>query len=425
MNPSRRSFALELCKLAEEAEPEKPSFLRRILPAAVGLAAGAGAYKYLRKVKLSKNPGIAAIQRKAKGRLTHIDDAEVVPGRLGRIGQRIARGVDEVVSLPPSEWRPLQGVSMARLKKIKAKKIEGAMLPMGGPSQSAQFKADFNLNQNPTLSVRLEDKLREARVLARTPGGAPRSEAMSRHVRGLGAASSGSMDQLQARLARRYPKGYVVKPVNDAASGGVPTHRDRFATILSGKKTEHKSWMKDMMSNPERYMVQEHLDIASTRRMLSNPPRTGGSGKRGLAIGASVPDEWRVHVADGKVVPGASMHRWTFDAGLSPTARREISEVDTFMQANLDKMPRDVRGVPMAADVVRTKDGKLKIIELNPGGQSGFLDSPTLRGSGWNYYKGVTGRHSQAEAAVKGISAGAAATLAAGAAGGDKKKQVA
>jgi hypothetical protein len=428
---SLAAFVDELEKLGED-EGSKPSLLRRILPAVLGTAAGVGGYKLLRRVKFSKVPAVRKMQQKAKGRLTHLDELpnNKMPGPFSRLGQRFVRGVDEVINEPRSVVKAREKLTVKELAKQQAKKVKGAIMPMGGPRQAASYKGDLHLNPNPQVGVRLEDKLHEARLLNKLPGGAPQSRPLSDLIGSRGKATTESLDALQQDLAKKFPKGYVIKPINDAASGGVPTHKDRFATILTGGKgTDHQKWMKDMMVRPERYMVQEYIPIRKTRRLLSNLPRTG-SAERRMAINEMVDDEWRVHVADGKVIPGSTMHRWTFDAGMSPSARKEISEVDRFMQKNLNKMPRDARGVPMAADVVRTTDGSLKILELNTGGQSGFLLSPTLRGSGWQHYKGVTGRASQAESLVKGLGAGAATTIAASLAlpdgsSKDKKKKIA
>jgi len=417
MIPSRASFASELTKLGED-DQRKPGLLRRLLPAALGLAAGAGAYKYLRKIHISDNPALAQIQRAAKGRLTHIEElaqGEKAPGKIKQLAQRFSRGADEVISEPYKTWAPKSEMSPEQLKRIKTRRVDGAMLPFGGTHQSATFKSDFNLNTNPKLSEKMEDKLREAAVLRGTTGGAPRSERLSAHVK-PGRATEQSLDALQAKLLKKYPEGYVVKPVNDAASGGVPTHADRFASILKGKgpNENHKEWMKRMMKSPEEFMVQAYIPISKTRRAVASLPRSGAEGRR-IAIGAEVPDEWRIHTANGVVIPGSGRHRWAYSTDLSPSNRKEIAAAEQFMQRSLDEMPNHVRRIPMAADVVRGTDGKLRIMELNSGGQSGLL-APGVgsldKQTAWNHYKSITGRHSHGEAGMKGLVAGAAAALA-------------
>lgn len=424
---SPTSFVLELEKIADDGTQQKPSLLRRLAPLALGAAAGLGGYKMLRRIHLSESPGLRAIQRKAKGALSHVDelDDDRMPGMIGRLKDRFVRGVDKVIYEPASVVEARKGMTQAALKKAPVAKVEGALLPMGGPEQAASYRADLHLNMDPSVGLKLEDKVREGKLLRSLPGNvAAKSELLSAHVTPTKATPQ-SLDKLQSHLAEKYPSGYVIKPVDDAASGGVPTHKDRFASILSSdKKTAHQEWMQRMMEDPDKFMVQEYIPIKQSRRTMSLPPRSGGSGERSYSIGKSVPDEWRVHVAGGKVIPDTTMHRWTFDAGMSPTSRKEISDVDKFMQGAVQNMPRDVRGVPMAADVVRAEDGTFKIIELNSGGQSGFLLSPALRGKGWNYYRGITGRHSQPEALVKGLGLGAATALGTRVAvGGDKKKQ--
>jgi hypothetical protein len=82
------------------------------------------------------------------------------------------------------------------------------------------------------------------------------------------------------------------------------------------------------------------------------------------------------------------------------------------MQKVVSSMPKKVRTVPMAADVVRDTNGKFRVMELNSGGQSGFLSGSSAttmippsraRQASKAYYRHVTGRAPVSEAAITGV----------------------
>jgi len=407
------AFADELEKTGADGE-ETPSLLRRALPAALGLAAGAGAYKYLRKVRFSKDPGVRKMQEAAKGRLTHVealDPGEKKPGALGRFYTKHVRGVDDVIYEPRRKVHAREQMTSAQLDKIQPQKIEGAVQTFGEPHQARAFRGDFNVTPDPGLAQRLgENKLFEAKILRKIQGGAPRSDSMIKYIAPGSKATPEMMDQIQANLKKKYPNGYVIKPINDAASGGVPTHKSNFREILTSKTdSAHKGWMREMVDDPKEYMVQEYIPINKTRRAISIPSATDGQDRR-TQIMKMVDDEWRVHVVDGRVVPGSTHHRWALG-----TVRSEIEGVDAFMQKVLDKMPAKARKAPMGVDVVRDVHGNYRIMELNGGGQSGFLlphiPDPTSRKhkAARNYYRHVTGRASKSDAAARAL--GAAGTV--------------
>jgi hypothetical protein len=375
MEPFLAGFADELVKVAAKEK----SRLRKLVTLGAGAGAAYGVYRYGRKVRLAKDPMLRSMQRKAKGRLTHVEELETGIKPAAGVRKKVkeaVRGIDELIEETPKQWRSRwEGYQRGEpIKKVR--KVEGAVHSMGEPIAHRAYPSDL------PLAKRFKQILRVA---------------------------------LQARLNKKFPQGYVIKPVVGEASGGVPTHQTRFADLLAGKGApQHKKWMSDMLDDPTDYMVQEYIPIARERVLLSKPPFAAGRAGRKVRLGKEVPAEYRVHVFGGKVIPGASSHRWAI--GQEIHRRGKFRELDKFVQENIDKLPASRVHMPMALDVARTADGKWRIIEANIGGQSGFLTPDTTRTLSMAphaVYRGITGRSSKPAATVKGLLAGGAATAAA------------
>jgi len=437
MRPFLFGFSDELVKCSSRSDDKRHSW-RRTLALGAGAAAAYGAYRHARKVRLSDNPLLRALQSRAKGRLTHIDalDANVHPARgVRKKLKELVRGVDEIIEETPAKWErryrhieypvwhegktKLPPRAVERASGKRRPRIRGAVHAIGYPSQALGYKSDLRLGSNLTDILRLGgSKLEEAKYLART-GAVAKTESATAAVRSaigsgkrkLNAAEK--LDALQRTLAKKFPKGYVLKPVSGAASGGVPTHQQRWASLLRGGDPEHARWVRDVLKNPQKYVVQEYIPIAKERALFVKTPKSGGKARK-IQLGRTVPYEYRVHVVGGKVVPGASLHRWAVGREVNPFRRREIREMEAFVQDTLNKLPRKSRGVPMAIDVAKLKNGGWKIIEANPGGESGFLIpdvTKTVSKAPHAVYKAVTGRSSKAEASAKALGAGGAASL--------------
>jgi hypothetical protein len=448
MSHFMNAFADELIKTAakdppkEKGKKKKPSILRRAATLGLGAAAGYAGYRYARKVRLSKDPLLRAMQEKSKGRLTHIDALDAgqkkTTGLRKKVNQHL-RGVDEIIEETPKQWErgyeameyPMWHEGRRRLPKgareaaggKRKRKVEGATHAIGYPSQLERYKSDLRLGSNAEEILRSgSNKLEEAKFFAGAGGMAKseRADNMVRAIKGGGGPMSDGekLDRLQASLRKRFPKGYVVKPVSGAASGGVPTHQQKWSELLKGKgDPEHARWVQDTLKNPKDYMFQEYIPIAKNKAMFATPPKSAGKVGRNIKIHGDVPSEYRVHVFGGRVVPGGSSHRWAAGQEMNPFRRKEFKEMEKFVQDNVDKLPKSRTGVPMAMDVAKTTDGKWRIIESNPGGESGFLipdKSKTLTMAPHAVYKAVTGRSSKPVAAATGLAAGAATAVAAG-----------
>jgi len=446
MRPSLQAFADELEKVAaqdsEDPKKSKKSILRRAAELGLAGAAGYGAYRYGRKVKLSKDPLLRAMQEKSKGRLTHIDALD--PGKARATGvkkklKEYSRGVDEIIEETPRQWQrryeaveyPMWHEGRSKLPKgaleeaagKRQKRVEGATHAIGYPSQLHGYKSDLPLGSSTEDILRIgSNKIEEANYFGRA-GGMAKSERADKMVEKLKSGSgpmsdAEQLDKLQASLKRRFPNGYVIKPVSSSASGGVPTHNQRWADLLAGKgDPEHAKWVKDALKNPKEYMFQEYIPIAKEKALFARPPKKPGEAGQRIQFRGEVPSEYRVHVFGGKVVPGASSHRWAMGREFNPLQRKSMKEMEKFVQDNIEKLPESRRGMPMALDVAKTTDGKWRIIEANPGGESGFLipdiaKTPTLAPHA--VYKAITGRSSKPIATAQGIAAGAVTANVAG-----------
>lgn len=425
MNRFRASFGDELVKVAAKDEPKKKrSILRKALTLGLGGAAAYGAYRYGRKVRLSKDPLLRRMQEQSGGRLSVVD---VIPKEMEGLArphkgvERVFRGADEVIEIPEAAARARAGQVIAG--KAEPKKIKGAIQTAADPYELKGIKSDLPLSSTPREFYKeIPDKLREAKYLEATGIGARSESAGAFLPKARSSAPGGdaaALDAMQASLAKKFPNGYVVKPIEGSYAPGVPTHEHRWADILGAKgNPEHRKWMQGMLKKPDDYMVQEFIPIAKERALIARPPVKPGESARRFQLGAQVPTEYRVHVYGGKVIPGGSVHRWAGGSELSPLRRREIMAMEREVQRAVSKLPENRMNIPMAMDVVKTTDGKWRIIEANIGTQSGFMGPqigkvPIPSKPAQALYKAVTGRQSQLEAGIKATGAGVGTTAVA------------
>lgn len=373
---------------------QTPSLATRALPYIAGLGAAAIGYGLHRKVRLSSDPMLRATQQASKGRITALSALEYGEKTrpLHNLKKKLLRGVDEVVEVPYAQW------SKGPLKTPK--KVRGAVIAHEAEDALApSYSGDLNLTSNTKLIAKLENKLHEARIWNKeVPGALPKTVQLSSlYQKGM------PLDTLQATLQKRFPAGYIVKPSVANASGEVLTHEQNFSAALKDPTTSPRSlqWLKELRLKPHKFIAQEYIPIAKDTPLASRF-------KHQLQYRKPVNAEYRVHVVEGKVVPGATSHKWGGPLSHDP---REISRIEQATQAYLEQLPAEYkRGVPMAMDVVRDINGNYRIIETNAGGQSGYMapDSSKLY---WTsaphaFYKHVTGRDSQLMAALKALGYG-------------------
>ncbi|MBC7545952.1 MAG: ATP-grasp domain-containing protein, partial [Candidatus Sericytochromatia bacterium] len=206
------------------------------------------------------------------------------------------------------------------------------------------------------------------------------------------------LTKFQAALDQKFPNGFFVKGVQDFNTGGnLPTNKSNFKTLYEGYHREfipdakkvngEQSIMRahpfhagrmldDLLRDPESVVIQERMNL---KRYT----------KKELPIDVQPFQEFRVHVVRGQVVPGASSHRW----GVMRTVldRKDMHKAEAFTQALFDKLPAKAKkNMAFSPDIVKLEDGSFKLIELNVGGNSGFLHRNPLAAN--KMVEAVTGR---------------------------------
>jgi hypothetical protein len=206
------------------------------------------------------------------------------------------------------------------------------------------------------------------------------------------------LESLEAKLHERFPKGFFVKGVQDFNTGGnLPTNKSNFRALYEGYHREFVPFEKkvgpnqdllrshpfqggrmlnDMLKNPESVVIQERMDLKKWT-------------KKELPIHKQPFQEFRVHVVRGQVVPGASSHRWSLAKTMLD--RKNMKGAEAFTQQLFDKLPDNIKkNMAFSPDIVQMADGSFKVIELNVGGNSGFLHRNPLAAN--KMVEAVTGR---------------------------------
>jgi hypothetical protein len=210
------------------------------------------------------------------------------------------------------------------------------------------------------------------------------------------------LEKLQAKLDEKFPKGYFVKGIQDFNTGGnLPTNKVNFRKMYEGYHKEFVPYEKkvgqnqdllrahpfqsgrmlnDLLTNPESVIIQERMDLKKWT-------------EKKLPIHKQPFQEFRVHVVHGKVVPGASSHRWSLLKNL--TDRKALHGAEKFAQDLFDNVPDNIKkNMAYSPDIVQMTDGSFKVIELNVGGNSGFLHRNPLAAN--KMVEAVTGRETNA-----------------------------
>lgn len=411
-----------------QQEQESDSNLLRNL--GLGGLGTAATYALLRKVRLSGNPVLRAIQKASKGKLTGVDYSTRSPALQEAIGvkhphawmpdwlrrpvMKLTRGVDEVKlhqltheQLPERHQAIMDILQRRTPKKVPQQQIEGAAVNFGEPALGRHYRGDVTPTGNIEDALRLAaDKHLEAQWLERVmPGLGPKPYGtVQDFLRSRARDPAKRIAQLQRKLQKAQPGGFIIKPRSAAATGDVIKSTDDLMELMHapGQKGE---WVREMLKRPEQFVVQESIPIATERRIPF-------FGRKQHAGRAEMPVEYRVHTVGGQIVPGATVRRYPTTGALNPFKTwRERRELTRQLQPHLDKLPAQQRDqMMMGMDVVRTPQGQFRVIETNPiGGQSGFLapditHAPTL--APHRVYRAITGRTSKPLAAATALGAG-------------------
>lgn len=426
--------AFEILGVKTAAEEPTTAMGQYGVPAALGIGGAGLLYGLLRKQRFAADPILRAIQRASGGKLTALDYSTKdpafrealkkhphswMPDWLRKMVIKMTRGVDDVkLHRLKTEDLPQRTDELQRLmrgKKLKPatpQEVEGAVINQGEPLLHRQYRGDVNPTGNIEDQFRIGwDKHLESEFLQKhMPGAGPESYGLISDylTRAVGKKSTEAQVQaLQRALQKKRPGGYIIKPRTAAGTGEIIQGTDDLTQLLRDP-SRRGEWTRDMLQNPQHYVVQERIPIATERRL----PFVGRKHHPGKA---ELPVEYRVHVVGGRIVPEAISRRYGTVGGLNPLkTRREKQELIRQLQPQLEQLPEKARsGMLMGMDVARTQGGKYRVIESNPmGGQSGFLQpdithAPTL--SPHKVYKAVTGRESKPLAAAKALAGGGAA----------------
>lgn len=194
--------------------------------------------------------------------------------------------------------------------------------------------------------------------------------------------------ELQKKLDEKYPQGYFLKGVADYNTGGnLPTNKSRFAELYHGFETDYKPF--------EAKLRSENVAGADLQPQLKSHPHQGGRTlaalmddptsvviqeklplkkytSKDVGLGKQPFHEFRLHIVHGKVVPGASSHRWS--AWHEITGGKAKAAAEAWAQEQVNKLPKSItHATALCPDVVMLQDGSFKFIEMNAFGNSGFL----------------------------------------------------
>jgi len=219
------------------------------------------------------------------------------------------------------------------------------------------------------------------------------------------------------RAAEEHLGGKALIKPSAPRAGGDPgaASMGAFPSTSSDLANLHKRWKGIKKDYWEARKTEPFLDVQS--EFTSMPGYKGRLVDEMLANNAifqrkvpikpmpsGVGHEYRVHVVGGRAVPSMAVP-WVEPEGLLDQLSQKLMarRAARWAQKQIDLLPEEYKGISMGMDVVPLQGGGFRAFELNPGGQSGFLDFP---GSAHKLYRAVTG-HSTPEIALnRAVQAG-------------------
>ena len=434
---------LGLVKAATDDKQGLPSW---VLPTAAGVGTAALAapllYKHFRRFQPSANPALRAIQdvsEQAGEKFTRGVPIERPASKLQRMWDRISHTGSLSDDLVYTE----------RNLPKKPKRVKG-VVRLTDPEDKAFVRGDRIVGADPRHE-KLTDlignsKMEEANFFQKyAPGSMGRSESLKDILTGLGhktvpsdpEAQRAMLDTLQSHMKQRYPSGFLMKDVAGYRSNGrFPSeehnlndlrrqfHEDKLpemmARVQRGEIPEYEAIPKmtaypsysgrvvdQLLKDPSQVMAQEKINIRQPegwRKWIAETlhnPNSSSYWRRSLHPS----NEMRVHVEGGAAIPELTVPR--YDPTMHLTDSGTLQRATEFAQNTVNQFPEKYKGMSYAMDVVPTAEGGFKMIESNPGGQSGFLYPDVMPLSGPILRRQLTGRWGDAAA---GTMAGAGAT---------------
>lgn len=232
----------------------------------------------------------------------------------------------------------------------------------------------------------------------------------------------GKTDSLDSLFAARK-KDETVKQLLDRVYGdkGWVAKQNEGASTISTRGSENPSIYFSKDSNAHGidkipnwqhgdWLIQPNKDLAEVSPLTKLVDRFYGK-KHNRNM--SKMKEYRVHVINGQVVPYATIHRGSFTRAtidpIMPWRSREIRNVENYAQEQLNALKnKHLRQGNYGFDVAIDKAGKPQLIETNPaepGGASGFLNSPLTQDAITAAATGKLPIHVQARRALYGAGA--------------------
>lgn len=414
------------------------------IPAA-GLAAGLGAYGLARTPMLAsakKWPVLRKIQEMAGGRMLRhgIGEApEVTPKGWEKLKRSILYGPEVFGEKVPATVKGTERAPAAVFSGYWKKPPKGTFDPSLGPVTGREAGKMFR------KAERLEDKLLQARFLGKhAPGVMPETLGLKDILRKYnlplrpGKHLAEDLFNLQKALKKEFGgRDYIIKPRAErpgfewsaGSKGQFPTGKQNLFKLYQRWKEIRSPYRRLFREDPdvafETYVKHKGYKGRVVDEMLHNnvvfqkkvdiPQFKGRMAERLRASDFPTSKEVRVHVVGGKAIPMMSAPRY---GGLSlqviPEQIRAWHAARWVQKNVINKLPKKYHNLTYGFDIAPVKGGGYKIIEMNPGGQSGFLDFPIV--GNLPLYRAVTGRHTRPASALLGLGAGGAGAGAAGAA---------
>lgn len=230
---------------------------------------------------------------------------------------------------------------------------------------------------NEILSNLMENKWFEGLFWMRyAPTDFPKTEKLS-------ALGFTSLDNMIERLNRLYPSGWILKGIWDWATekNGMVTSELDFKTALNSSTLAdfeiHRSEVeqKAKWQNPEEIVwnLKQHPGYLGwkIKSMFENPETVM------VQPLLKIKKEYRVEAINGRVLGnGSTVDRYEYlSKDKNPIEVDEITAVERYVNSVLEKLPAQLRITPYSFDIALLENGEYKIIETNPGGNSGFIAS--------------------------------------------------
>ncbi len=242
---------------------------------------------------------------------------------------------------------------------------------------------------NTNLQQALENKLVEGKFWEEfAPGAMPETIDLADVYK-----KNGNVKQLIKDLDTQFPKGWVMKGAWDIGSErDIITDKSNILDLIEKYETsDFDDFLKKTLEKHKEYIdttpeymqsiLKEHPGYKGykiKKNLLSKPELTIVQERLPLLR------EFRVEVIDGKVLgSGSTIDRYAYldraklGKKYKAPSEAQVLEAEKWAQKIVNKLPKELRGMPMGMDVAildNPKNGRrFAIIESNPGGNSGYL----------------------------------------------------